>query len=138
MSVSVEQKLMIHELLGKAAYAYDERDMPLLTACFAKGVSMTMRIAGGDLVGPFDGRDAVMGLMTGSMDEQTDIRRHIISNIFFDESAAVTTVVSNLTLVATENGEIQLLSAGVYRDEVVEEDGAWRVSKRHIELDKSY
>ena len=50
----------------------------------------------------------------------------------------MTTVVSNLTLVATENGEIQLLSAGVYRDEVVEEDGAWRVSKRHIELDKSY
>ena len=97
-----------------------------------------MRIAGGDLIGPFEGRDAVMGLMSGSMDEQTDVRRHVISNLFFDESAEVTTVVSNLTLVATENGKIELLTAGVYRDEVVEEEGAWRVSRRHIELDKAY
>ena len=138
MSISLEQKLAIHELLGKAAYAYDERDVPMLTACFADGASLTMRIAGGDLIGPFDGRDAVMGLMTGSMEEQSDVRRHVISNIFFDESAEVTTVVSNLTLVATQNGEIELLTAGVYRDEVVEEEGAWRVSRRHIELDKPY
>jgi hypothetical protein len=138
MSISLEQKLAIHELLGRAAYAYDERNLPLLTACFASGAIVTMRIAGGDLIGPFEGRDAVMGLMSGSMDEQTDVRRHVISNLFFDESAEVTTVVSNLTLVATENGKIELLTAGVYRDEVVEEEGAWRVSRRHIELDKAY
>ena len=138
MSISLEQKLAIHELLGRAAYAYDERDLPLLTACFASGATVTMRIAGGDLIGPFEGRDAVMRLMSGSMDEQTDVRRHVISNLFFDESAEVTTVVSNLTLVATENGKIELLTAGVYRDEVVEEEGAWRVSRRHIELDKAY
>lgn len=138
MNISLEQKLAIHELLGRAAYAYDERDVPLLTACFAGGATVTMRIAGGDLIGPFEGREAVMGLMTGSMDEQTDVRRHVISNLFFDESAEVTTVVSNLTLVATQNGKIELLTAGVYRDEVVEEEGAWRVSRRHIELDKAY
>ena len=138
MSVSLEQKLSIHELLGRAAYAYDERDIAMLEGCFSADICLTMRTAGGDLIGPFEGREAVMGLMTGSMAEQTDVRRHIISNIFFDDSAETTTVVANLTLVATENDEIHLLSAGVYRDAVVEEDGSWRIHNRHIELDKSY
>jgi 3-phenylpropionate/cinnamic acid dioxygenase small subunit len=138
MSVSVEQKLAIHELLSRAAYAYDERDMAMLEGSFSADASFSMRIAGGDLVGPFEGREAIMGLMTGSMSEQTDVRRHIISNIFFDESSADTTVVSNLSLMATENGEIQLLATGVYYDTVVVDGGSWCISKRHIDLDKAY
>lgn len=138
MSLSVEQKLAIHELLGRAALAYDERDLRTLQSGLAADASLSMRIAGGDLIGPFEGRDAVMKLFTDSMAEQTDLRRHVISNIFFDESAEHPVAISNLTLVATENGEIQLLTAGIYRDTLIEEDGHWRILQRHIELDKSY
>ena len=88
--------------------------------------------------GPLQGRAAVMKLFTDSMATQSDVRRHIVSNIFFDESGTDPIAISNLTLVATENGEIQLLSAGIYRDTVVHEDGSWRIANRHIELDKSY
>lgn len=138
MSLTLEQKLAIHELLARGALAYDERNLPTLEAGFSKDAQMSMRIAGGDLIGPFIGRDAVMKLFTDSMAEQTDVRRHVVSNIFFEESGAEPVAVSNLTLVATENGEIALLTAGIYRDTLVQEDGAWRISKRHIELDKSY
>ncbi|MEH6568736.1 MAG: nuclear transport factor 2 family protein [Halioglobus sp.] len=138
MSVTVEQKLAIHELLSRAAYAYDERDITMLENSFSRGASFSMRIAGGDMVGPFEGRDAIMGLMTGSMNEQTDVRRHIISNIFFDEKSAETKVISNLSLMATDNGEIQLLTTGVYYDTVVEEGGSWCIHQRHIDLDKAY
>jgi hypothetical protein len=138
MSLTLEQKLAIHELLGRAAYAYDERDMQLLENGFAQAAVMSMRIAGGDLIGPFEGRDAIMQLMHNSMAEQTDVRRHIISNIFFEEGAGDPVVVSNLTLVATENGKASLLATAVYRDTVIEENGAWCISKRHIELDSSY
>ena len=138
MSLTLEQKLAIHELLGKGAYAYDERDMKLLESGFADTAVMSMRIAGGDLIGPFKGRDAIMQLMQNSMAEQTDVRRHIISNIFFEESEKETVVVSNLTLVATENGKAALLATGVYRDTVIAENGCWRISKRHIELDSPY
>ena len=138
MSLSLEHKLEIHELLGRSALAYDERDMSALEAGFAKNATMSMRIAGGDLVGPFEGRAAVMKLFTDSMATQSDVRRHIVSNIFFDESGTDPIAISNLTLVATENGEIQLLSAGIYRDTVVHEDGSWRIANRYIELDKSY
>lgn len=139
MNLSLEQKLAIHELLSRAAYAYDERDMQTLGQSFASDASFTMRIAGGDLIGPFEGRDAIMGLMAGSMEEQTDVRRHVVSNIFFtDQNTPDITVISNLTLIATENGEAQLLTTGVYHDTVIEEKGSWCISHRHIELDKAY
>jgi 3-phenylpropionate/cinnamic acid dioxygenase small subunit len=138
MSLTLEQKLNIHELLGRAALAYDERDMTTLEAGFAASANMSMRIAGGDLIGPFEGRDAIMKLFTDSMATQTDVRRHVVSNIFFDESGANPVAISNLTLVATENGEIQLLTAGIYRDTMVQENGNWCIANRHIELDKSY
>lgn len=138
MSLGSEEKLAVHELLSMAAYAYDERDIEMLGSCFAGQASFSMRIGGGDLVGPFEGRDAIMGLMTGSMAEQTDVRRHVVSNIFFDPRESEPTAVSNLTLFSTEEGEIQLLSAGVYHDTVVREDGSWKILKRHLDLDKSY
>ena len=139
MNLNVEQKLTIHELLGRAALAYDERDMTTLESGFVADASLSMRIAGGDLVGPFEGLDAIMKLFTDSMAVQTDVRRHIVSNIFFDESGDHPVAISNLTLVATENGEIALLTAGIYRDTMIQDDdGHWRILKRHIELDKSY
>ena len=99
----------------------------------------TMRIADGDLVGPFEGREGIMKLMTDSMDQQTDKRRHVISNIFFESSDGNNvSVVSNLTLFATENGEIKLLSAGIYHDSVVKINDNWEIYRRHLDLDKSY
>jgi 3-phenylpropionate/cinnamic acid dioxygenase small subunit len=112
--------------------------MALLESSFASAATMSMRIAGGDLIGPFEGRDAIMQLMHNSMAEQTDVRRHVISNIFFEEESGQPVVVSNLTLVATEDGKAALLAAGVYRDTVIEEAGSWRILKRHVELDSSY
>ena len=139
MSVTLEQKLAIHELLSRAAYALDVRDVDMLAGSFADNACLSMRIGGGDLIGPFENREGIMKLMTDSMAEQTDQRRHVVSNIFFDgERDGHPVVVSNLTLLATENGEIALLSAGIYRDVVVEVDGQWQILERHIELDKSY
>ena len=138
MSLNLEQKLAIHELLGRSALAYDERDLSTLESGFAPDASLSMRIAGGDLIGPFEGREAIMKLFTDSMAEQSDVRRHVVSNIFFDESDEDPIAISNLTLVATENGEITLLTAGIYRDTLVQFDGNWCISHRHIELDKSY
>ena len=132
-------KLKISELLSRAAYALDERDVAMLSACFSKEASFTMRIAEGDMIGPFEGREGIMKLMTDSMDQQTDKRRHVVSNIFFESSDGNNvSVVSNLTLFATENEEIQVLSAGVYHDQVVKTDNNWELHRRHLDLDKSY
>ena len=59
---------------------------------------------------------------------------------FFGErdASGVVEVTSNLTLLATENGEIRLLTAGVYHDRVIQQGGDWRLLGRHLELDKPY
>ena len=110
----------------------------MLGACFAEQASFSMRISGGDLIGPFESKSDIMGLMTGSMSEQTDARRHVISNIFFEAADDKIVVISNLTLMATENEDIQLLSSGVYRDQVIKEYGQWCIVHRYLELDKPY
>lgn len=139
MMLSMEDKLAIHELLSRSAYGLDVRDVDLLASTFAENGRFSMRIGGGDLVGPFESRAGIMKLMTDSMAEQTDQRRHVVSNIFFDgDSDGNPVVVSNLTLIATEQGEIQLLSAGVYRDTVIRTEAGWQILDRYLELDKPY
>jgi len=138
MSISLEQKLAIHELLGRAAYAYDERDLDALKNSFHPDAVLSMCIAGGDLIGPFEGRPGIMQLMTNSMAEQTDVRRHVISNIFFESTGEQPVVISNLTLLATQDGVASLLATGVYRDTLVADGGTWRIRTRHIDLDSSY
>lgn len=138
MTLSVEQKLTIHELLSRAAYAYDERDMNTLEGGFAPEATMSMRIAGGDLIGPFEGRPAILELMRNSMAQQSDVRRHVVSNVFFDEGGDNPIAISNLTLITTLDGKAEMLATGIYRDELVEEGGVWRILKRHVELDSAY
>ena len=47
-------------------------------------------------------------------------------------------VTSYLTLFATEHAETKLLTTGVYRDQVTEIEGEWKISRRHIDLDSAY
>jgi len=137
--LSAEDRQDIQELLARSAWAYDEARLDVMEACFRPDAQMRLRIAGGDVVGPYDGRAAVLDLIRGSIESQSDQRRHVISNVFFESQGIDEAVVlSNLTLLATADGEIAVLSAGVYRDTVVRSDGAWRFRERFLSLDRPY
>ena len=56
----------------------------------------------------------------------------------FDASVESLAVTSYLPLFATENAETKLLTTGVYRDQVGQIDGEWRITRRHIDLDSAY
>lgn len=129
-------KLAIQELMSRAAYALDEHDLDRIEKCFAPEASMIVRIAGQDDVGPFEGREAIMKLMADSIAVQTDRRRHIVSNLFFEEEGdTAATVISNLTLFATENGENRLITTGGYRDKVIKMGDDWLIADRDLSLD---
>ncbi|WP_158734747.1 nuclear transport factor 2 family protein [Alteribacillus sp. YIM 98480] len=137
--MKTEDKLAIHELLSRASYGLDERNIDMLSGCFAEDAVMTLRIADGDMIGPFDGHQSIMKLMKDSMETQTDKRRHVTSNLFFeDESETNAKAISYLTLFATENGVIKLLTTGIYRDEVVKTADGWKLKKRHLDLELPY
>lgn len=131
-------KLAIHELLSRAAYGLDEHKLDLIEVCFTPEAIMTINIAG-DVIGPFEGREAIMGLMADSVETQTDKRRHLVSNIYFEvEGDTAATVISNLTLFGTENGRNRLITTGGYRDKVVKTDDGWLLADRYISLDQPY
>ena len=136
-------RAVIGDLLARAAFALDEQQDAMLAACFAEDAVFTLRIAGGDLIGPFEGREGIMGLMRGAWEEQTDKRRHVVSNVFYPPAVEATVpgavpVVSYLALFATEQGETQLLCTGVYRDEVLVDGTRCELVRRHLELEKAY
>ena len=135
---SAEDRFAISELLNRMAYYYDENYLDDLAASFAPDAVMSMQIAGGDMVGPFEGYDTIMELYRGAKASQTDVRRHNITNIMFDASGDALAVTSYLTLFATENAETKLLTTGVYRDQVRQIDGEWKIIRRHIDLDSAY
>ncbi len=133
-----DDKAAISELLAKASYGYDQRDLTLLEACLTEDAVMSLCIANGDLVGPFEGRDNIMQLYRDSMASQNDVRRHVVSNSFFTGEGDTVEVVSNLTLFATEDGQTRLLTAGLYRDTVRRTAGGWQIARRHVDLDSGY
>jgi 3-phenylpropionate/cinnamic acid dioxygenase small subunit len=139
MTIDTDAKHHIAELLAKAAYALDTKNLQMLEAGFAKDANFTLTIEGVAEVSKFEGRAAIMGLMKGALDVQTDERRHAISNVFYEQFGKDrATVVSYLTLTATEGGEINLITTGIYTDQVVLEDGAWVVKDRSLKLDRPY
>ena len=138
-ALAVEDKLAIQELLARSAWAYDEARLDVMEACFTEDAQMRLQIAGGDVIGPHDGRQAVLDLIRGAIESQSDQRRHVISNVFFEsEDADRAVVVSNLTLLGTAEGQTTVLSAGLYRDTVVRTPDGWRYCDRFLALDKPY
>jgi hypothetical protein len=132
-------KLEVLELLARAAYALDERDLPLLESCFTPDALMVVDIAGGNGPARFDGRERIMGLMRDSMAAQQDKRRHVTTNtIFLAEQGGEIALVSNLTLTAVEKGAIRLVTSGLYRDRVRQQAGRWMLAERRIDLDMPY
>ena len=137
--MKTEHKLAIYELLNKAAYYFDVRDLGGLEACFREDAKMLAEIDGGDKFGPFDGRDAIMELMRGTLDMQKDKRRHIICDVFFEsEGDDEATVVSTLVVSSVENDAITLVTSGVYRDQVRRDGSDWLIADRHLGLDRGF
>ena len=130
----------IENVLGLAAWGYDENDVDLIAEQFAETATMTMQIGrDGDTIGPFEGREAIRKLHADSLAGQTDQRRHNISNLVVQkETADSASTTSNLTLLSIENGAVRVLSSGWYSDELVKRDGRWLISRRHIYLDLPY
>jgi 3-phenylpropionate/cinnamic acid dioxygenase small subunit len=137
--MKTKQMLAIHELLNRAAYYFDVRDVDGLEACFTEDARMLVEIAGGDTFGPFEGRAAIMELMRGTLEAQKDKRRHIICDVFFESTGKdEATVVSTLVVTSVENDAMTLVTSGVYRDVVRKTGSDWLIVDRHLGLDRGF
>jgi 3-phenylpropionate/cinnamic acid dioxygenase small subunit len=136
MNVDPSTRYNIENTLNCYTLALDSRNLEGVLQTFTADASFSIRIAGGDLIGPHVGHKGIRELITESFETQLDQRRHICSNLVIREVGnGRARVEYYLTLISIDNGAIRLVSTGIYKDEMVEEDGVWRVSKRHLDLD---
>ncbi len=132
-------KQQINELLARSAYYLDQKDLPNLKACFRDDAAFRLQIAGVEGVQEFVGIDAIMGLMSGALETQTDERKHVVSNVWYQaEGDREATVVSYLTLAATENGATNVITTGIYTDTVAADDEGWLITDRNLFLDGAF
>ena len=130
--------LAITGLLNRAGTAYDTGDLEFIMDLFLEDSVFEIVIAGNDPMA-FAGKENIRGLFEGAHTTQTDQRRHCITNIYFtDETDTSVTAVSTLILISVENGALTVLSSGLYTDSVVLVDGAWKLQRRHLHLDRPY
>lgn len=133
------QKHAILETLHRVAWGYDAARLDVVERCFAPDAVMSMRVQQGELIGPYEGREAIMTLMSDSLASQDDQRRHIVTNPFFDGVTTTSaTVTTYLLLVAVTGGTLHLLSTGYYRDEMILGGDAWSIRNRYLALDLPY
>lgn len=132
-------KQAVTELLNRAGVAYDTGDSDFLIDMFAPdGPVFEMTISGDEPI-VFEGSEAIAGLFTGAMEEQADQRRHVVTNLYFEnETQTSVTAISYLVLISVENGKLTVLSTGIYTDDCVLVDGRWKVLKRSLALDLPY
>jgi hypothetical protein len=128
--------LAIHEVLAKSVSGLDQRNVALMEPCFTTDARFELEIKGAAEIPPFVGREAVMKLMTDSMNAHSEDRRHVLSNIYFESAEENSArVVSNLVAFQAEHGKIKVMTSGVYRDLVRKVDGKWQIALRHLALD---
>ena len=132
-------KQAVSEILGKIGWAYDQGKLDYIEGVFTDDALFTLSIDGQGQVGNFEGKDTIMGLYRDAKAAATDQRRHVVSNIFFeDETDTSVTAVSYLTLISIQDGELNTISAGVYTDKVELVDGSWLIRHRDLALDLPY
>ena len=130
--------LAITGMLNRAGTAYDTGDIEFILDLFLPDSVFEIVIAGNDPL-VFAGKDTIRGLFEGAHQNQTDQRRHCVTNIYFtDETETSVTAVSTLILISVENGALTVLSSGLYTDSVVLVDGSWKLQRRHLHLDLPY
>lgn len=121
-------------LFARYGHANDVRDMDIMEQCFTEGSTFALQIAGGTELGPFEGREAVLGFIGPTLEGQTDIRKHVLSNYWLkgDEAHCY------LSLIVTDNGETELKTVGLYECTVAEEGGELKFSRMNLGLDNGF
>jgi ketosteroid isomerase-like protein len=126
----------IAELLSDYCWAMDAGDFRALNDVFTEDATFIIHIAGADSVGPIAPRKEIVDFIGGTIESMQDQRRHVVSNQRYEREGEDDAVVtSTLTLISVADGALRIVSTGIYRAEVVREDGGWRMRDFSISLD---
>lgn len=122
-------------LFSRYAAANDWPNQKQLESCFTEDAVFTLHIAGADTIGPFEGREAIMGFIMPTLNNQTDTRKHVITNLELRDGGGVN---AYLSLIVTDDGETALKSAGLYETEIADGESGPRFRVMTLSLDSGF
>ena len=126
-------KREIANRLYRCARGFDDDDIDLLIDCFTADAELV------SFEGTTSGRDAIRDSLSArraasGADTQP---RHLLTNMEIDlESDGTATARASYVLLSAAQAGIAIVSTGVYVDRLVEEDGTWRISRMHVQVDR--
>jgi hypothetical protein len=137
---SHEIRLAAEDLFADYAWAIDQHEPELLREVFAEDATFAMEIPStGVKVGPIEGRDAVVEFIAGSLAEQTDSRRHTITNFrttVATEEAEQVRAYLNLSIV--DGDEFALRATGVFHVDLAATGHGRRIAALSLSLDRQF
>lgn len=127
MPLSTEDQLEIQSLYSRCAICFDLGDAAGFADAFTPDGSFTS--GGGD---PIVGREALSAYVSRRFEEAPGMSHHIC-NVLIEESAnGARGRAYGVIIGRAADDRLQLRSAGTYEDEIVRDDGRWRIMARRF------
>ena len=123
-------RLAIIDRMYRYAWSFDERQLEMLTDCFAKDATWEAHLTGTSTIGPFVGRVVVVAFMSSCWADQLVQRRHLIMNAVVEDQSAdeATLLTYHLLVSTTKDTGVVPVTTGFYRVRMNKSaKGHWRI-----------
>lgn len=136
---ALADRALFCERIARYCWSYDERRPNLLGACFTVDGVWEGTVLGQVRVGPFEGREAIVGWLSEFWPHQHDQRRHMLLNTIVEEQSADEAVTLSYLLLMSSTGEaVSMETMGFYRTSYRRLGGTWLISCLTAGFDKPF
>jgi hypothetical protein len=133
------ERVLIAERMYRYGWAFDERQIDALSECFTDRATWQASIMGTSSTGPFNGRSEIISFMKGFWPNQSDQRRHNITNVIVEsQSEKTVNVMAYLVLMSASEQGLKPVTTGFYKVEMIKLDGIWKIQNLLVGFDLAY
>lgn len=128
----------IYQLYARYAAGMDNKQFELTRDTFATDGRFSLHIKGTEAIPPIEGKQAIGDFIENTTRDQDDQRRHVITNVRIAQEDGSQIAYGTLSLFVTTDTALSLQCTGVYRSEIVQENGEARFGHMHLDLDGQF
>ena len=133
---SLADRLAILDVVQRYGWTYDERRLDVMQELYSEDTVFHGAIWGQPLIEPAVGIEAVLSWQRGWMDQQSDQRRHLITNLLVEEQQSDRAIVlAYMTITSADPTSVQLVATGFYRFTLVRAAGRWLIQDTFAAFD---
>jgi hypothetical protein len=129
-------RLAIGEAFSRFGIAHDENRIDVLGTCFTEDAVLLVTEGSAEPLAKMEGRDAILRGLGSVISQQTDQRRHCITNVVIDELTDAEAKALAYGMVSCAADDLWLGASVIYAGDLRKEsDGTWRFTRFVIGMD---